>query len=225
MKEETNPVATQQEKYFLNTFPLINQIILKKLGFIPSRFVDDLIQQIKFKLWRWKQNHLPEKELSSVEWEKIANVAAHNEVKDYRRRKENKNVLFSELAEDEQGFPLYFDQHTSIEGETKYESMTLLILIWRKYQKLSLRQKYAFLFHKYEFVTFLLKFGCCTPAEIAETLTISENEFLILLEKIPLTDVEILHLWAEKSGEQITCEQVRTARSKAKIGLQKNLPG
>lgn len=223
MTKENNPVISQQEKYFLNTFPLINQIILKKVGFVPSRLVDDLVQQVRFKLWRWKQTQ--QKEITFDEWQRLANVAANNEVIDYQRKKENQNILFSELAEDQQSFPLRFHQQVSVEGETNYESLTLLLLLWRKFQQLSLRQKYAFLLNKYEFVNFLLKFGCCTPKEVADSLALSENEFIELLKQIPLNDAAILNLLAEKFGEQLTEEQIWTARSKAKANLMKSLPG
>ena len=223
--KENNPLASQQEKYFLNTFPLINNLILKKSNFIPPRFVNDLIQQVKFKLWRWKQNHLQDKELTLEEWKKIVNVATKNEIRDYYRRKENQNVLFSELINGEQIIEQRSFQQPSVEENTRYESITLLLRIWQKYQYLSLRQKYAFLFHKYEFVTYLLKYGCCSPKDIADSLILGENEFVILLGQLPLTDTEILNLLVNKFGEELTVKQIWTARSKDKANLQKNLKG
>jgi DNA-directed RNA polymerase specialized sigma24 family protein len=225
MKKENCPVTSQQEKYFLNTFPLINQIVLSKTAIIPSRFIDDLIQQVRFKLWRWKQNQAGEKDLSFEEWQKLANVAAHNEITDYYRRRENQNLLFSEVSEVETDFEKKPFQSPEVEGESEYESITLLLLIWDKFQKLSLRQKYAFLFHKDEFVGFLLKYGCCSPQELAATLALSEAEFVLLLGRLPLADTDIQNLLINKLGEKLTVEQVWVARSKAKANLLKSLKG
>ncbi len=226
MKKENSPVASQQEEYFLNTFPLINQIILSKSGVVPSRFINDLIQQVRYKLWRWKQNQTENQDLLFEEWQKLANVAAHHEITDYTRRRENQAVLFSELAEMEADFENQPFQPPSLEGDSRYESISLLLSLWQICQQLSIRQKYAFLlFHKNRFLELLLEFGCCSPPEIAQSLALSEAEFLLLLEQIPLKDDDIQRLLTNKTGEQVTVEQIWGARSKAKTRLLKSVKG
>lgn len=224
MKEENCPAASQQEKYFLNTFPLIKQIILSKSGIIPSRFIDDLIQQVRFKLWKWKEKNNHNQDLSFNDWQKLANVVTKNEITDYCRRKENRNVLFSEIAEDE-NFGSDFRDPYSLEGNSHYELTTFLLLLWQKFQQLSLRQKHAFIFKKDDFLELLLKFGCCSPKDIANSLALSETEFVVLLGKLPLSDTDIQNLLTNKIGENLTIEQLWVARSKAKRTLLKSLKG
>lgn len=225
MNNENNPVISQQERYFLNTFPLIKKLIRSKSEILPPRVVEDLLQQVKYKLWKWKENYLQNRELSFEEWQKLANTTTRHETIDYLRRKENQNLLFSEIAFEESFFLRPQFRQASAEGETGYEARTLLRLIWQRYLQLSLRQRYAFLLLKEDFVTFLLKYGCCTAGEIADSLGLEENEFIELLAKLPLSETEVSELLAEKQGENLTVGQVRTARSKAKANLLKSIRG
>ncbi len=224
MKEENYPVISQQEEYFLNTFPLINQIVLRKSGIIPLRFIDDLIQQVKFKLWKWKERNKTKQNLSLTEWQKLANVVTQNEISDFCRRKENRNLLFSEINEEKKSEPEFPDPF-STEGNSQYELMTFLLVLWQRFQELSLRQKYAFLFNKNDFLESLLKFNCCGYQEIAKVLVLSESEFVLLLGKLPLKDDDIQNLLTRQSGENLTIEQIWVARSKAKNNLLNSLKG
>lgn len=219
MKEENYSVASQQEKYFLDTFPLINQIVFSKAGIVPTRFLEDLVQQVRLKLWKWKEKNKKFRQLNFEEWQRLANVVTKNEITDYSRRKDNQSVLFSEMEENGSSLTEFPDPF-QVEGNSFYESMTFLLLVWGRFENLSLRQKYAFLISKQEnFLELLLKFGCCSPVEIAKTLVLSEAEFVILLGKFPLEYEDIQQILTKISGEQLTLEQISAARNKARRNL------
>lgn len=223
MNNENNPVVSQQEKYFLNTFPLISAITKNKLNFSAYRkAIDDIIQNTALKLLEWKSRRA-ESEYSEKEWKNIAYTATINEIKTFYFNKFRREVSFSELEEVEKNFPENNSQQPKPEGETNYESVTILLQIWKKFQTLSYRQKYAFLFCKDEFILHLLKYGCCSPKEIADSLALGESEFVILLGKLPLKDTDIQNLLAKKLGENLSLKQVWMARGKAKNNLRKSL--
>jgi hypothetical protein len=47
-------ISPNQEKYFLNTFPLIQRVASRRLSVYCQATVEDITQKVMFKLWNWK---------------------------------------------------------------------------------------------------------------------------------------------------------------------------
>ena len=115
--QEKHHLAPEQESYFLNTFPLIRQITLRRLRGACREQAEDLAQKIGLNLWRWRVNRHENRDqsatretapaesgiqgtvlndhraresgepLTQAEWLRIANTAARHEVSSFYRRR------------------------------------------------------------------------------------------------------------------------------------------
>lgn len=215
MKEENKSARFLQEKYFLNTFPLIRHLIKRQLGALNSNEGEDLFQTVALRLWQWITRK-KERQLSAEDWQRYANRATCNEIRrfygDKMRRKE---ISLSEITDDYE-FISNSDGAVEVIGNTESEACSW----WEIIQKLSLRQKYALLLFKQDFIFELIAARCCSLAEIAESLGLSREELLTLLGKQPFSEQEVLRLIEMKTGERITVRQVWMARGKAKAKLK-----
>lgn len=219
MKEQ-NICALAQEKYFLNTFPLIRQIASRNLGVLNADAVEDISQTVALRLWKGKKD---DRVLSEEEWRKIANRATQNEIKRFCGSKFHKNVSLSEIEEDR--FDSMINGCLQIAGNTDSEVRSTLKYLWKTIGNFSIRQKYALLFQKRDFIFELVSRKCCTIEEIADSLDVKREEFIWLSKRMPLSDEEIQRLLETKLCETVTIKQVWMARGKAKAKLAAALKG
>ena len=136
--------------------------------------------------------------LSSEDWKKVANVAAHNEIKSFYSSKYQRQTSLSEQETDQERFQE--NNSGNLPGNTGAEVRSILVQLWKALQILSLRQKYAFLLQKEEFITDLIHHNCCKKQEIADFLHLDYAEFDTILSSLPLTDDEIQKLIEERPG-------------------------
>lgn len=220
MKEEEVFNLSVQDKHFLKTLPLIRRIAARHLRGSYRDAVEGVVQRVALKLWKWKLRH-PGKELSEDAWQRLANSAAHNEVKNFYASRWRREISLSEVSEEE----IMVSSKTPVQvpGDTPAELRSLLIQMWTAMQQLSLRQKYALLLRNAEYITDLIENEVCSLEEIAASLEINTEELKEMIVNLPLSDERIRSLLAAKLREQTTVKQVWAARNKAKLKLRKAL--
>lgn len=220
MKEENISGSSVQDAYFLKTLPLIRQIAVRKLIGLHRYAAEGIIQKVALKLWRWKLRH-PQKELSEDEWQRLANIATQNEVKNFYSSRLRKEISLSEVSEEE--IMLLTETQIEMSGDTPAEVRSLLAQLWTAMQRLSLRQKYALLFRNADYIIDLIGNEVSSLKEIAASLELSTEELKEIVMNLPLEDERIRNLLETKLQEKITVKQVWAARDKAKIKLRNAL--
>jgi hypothetical protein len=220
MKEENVFTPARQDDYFLNTLPLIRRIAARKLRGHYHHAVEGIIQRVALKLWRWKLRY-PQKELSADEWQRLANSATQNEVKNFYSSRLRKEISLSEISEEE----IVVLNKTQIEmpGDTSAELRSLQGQLWTAMQQLSVRQKYALLFRNADYIIDLIGNEVSSLREIAAALELSTEELKEIIVNLPLSDERIKKLLETKLQERITVKQVWAARNKAKLKLRNAL--
>lgn len=221
--EEEETISPSQEKHILDTFYYIHKIISRKLGRRYQSAVEDLKQRVFLKLWRWKKGK-SDRNLSAEEWQKLAHVAAVNEVIDFFRKKDNRLIPFSQMNAEIEREVFSVESSDALIGNSSAEVNSMLVLVWVAAQSLTLRQKYAYFFRFHDFAVEFITSGCCSIEELAEFFEITQKELLKIIESLPFSDEQLALLLGEKlGGENVAPKQIWEARSKAKARLAKNL--
>lgn len=212
--------SAQQDGCFLETLPLIRQIADCKLRGFYRQAVEGVVQRVALKLWRWKLRY-PQKKLSADDWQRLANRATHNEIKNFYSSRLHKEIPLSEIIEEE----IVVKNKTQIEmpEDASAELRSLLIRLWTATQQLSLRQKYALLLRNAEYIIDLIENEVSSLKEIAESLQLTNEELKEVIMNLPLSDERIRSLLERKLGEKVTAKQVWSARNKARLKLRKAL--
>lgn len=226
MAEQGGAVSPTQEKRLLQTHNLVHRIVFRKLGCSHSDSVEDLKQRVFLKLWRWKSTR-GDKDLSEEEWGKMANVVAHNEINDFFSEQHKHDSLFSSMddnAEEASAVTASSNFASNNQaGNSSVETGSLLRLVWKLVQSLTLRQKYAFILHQPDFIIDFIAAGCCSMKEFAEYFEISDEEFSRIMESYQLSDEQIANLLQQKLGRKTLPKNVWEARAKAKAKIAKKL--
>ncbi|MGI8469515.1 MAG: hypothetical protein ACR2N3_13785 [Pyrinomonadaceae bacterium] len=220
--DEDEPVSPAQEKLILETFSYIHKIISRKLGSRHRDFVKDLEQRAFLKLWRWKMAH-GENDLSGKEWQKMANVVAHNEATEFFREKYTRDILFSQMDEQTAEEVLAVESTDILAGNSLPEIRSLLALVWIAAQTLTLRQKYAYFLQYPDFIVEFIVVGCCSIEELAAYFNATEEKLSEIIDSLPLRDEKIGRLLEEILGEKLSPKQIWEARAKAKAKLASRL--
>lgn len=212
--------SARQDGCFLETLPLIRRIADCKLRGFYRQAVEGVVQRVALKLWKWKLRH-PQKMLSEDDWQRLANRATHNEIKNFYSSRLRKEISLSEISEEE----IVVENKTQIEmtAEASAELRSLLTRLWTAAQQLSLRQKYAFLLRNADYIIDLIGNEVSSLNEIAESLELTGEELKEVIVNLPLADERIRSLLETKLQEKITAKQVWSARNKAKTKLRKAL--
>lgn len=220
MKKDDSAVSPAQEQYILQTFSYIHKIIFRKLGAFHRDSLEDLKQRVFLKLWRWKIRQ-SERNLSDEEWQKMAHVVARNEVTDFFRKKDNRHILFSQMDESVKEEVFSVASPETVAGNSETEIKSLLHLIWKLAQELSLRQKYAYFLQYPSFIVEFVAAGCCSIKELAIYLEVSRQELSEIIDSLPFSDEEIGELLERKLGgrQKISRKKIWEARAKAKAKL------
>ncbi|HRH44131.1 MAG TPA: hypothetical protein PKY82_21040 [Pyrinomonadaceae bacterium] len=220
MKTEKTPVTATQEKYFLNTFPLINSIIFRKLNAFYTDYVEDIKQKVILSLWKWKLLR-PEKELTEEEWGKLSNSSTNNEIKRFQKANMSQPTSLDEMTETGQGEVSAESLQTpSPVGNTRAEASSLLREVWKVIKKQSLREKFALLLQDREIINHLFLYECCDITEVAESLELSTDEFSKFYQRLPLSNTAIGLLLGQKLKKEIDGEQISKARQRIRKKLQ-----
>lgn len=210
-----------QEELSLDTFSLIQKLVRGKLSDLYSDYVEDVTQTVLLKLFKWRLNRAS-LEITEDDWLKIVNVATQNAIKSFHSHK-----LRRELTTEDEKLDFFAGEISQIytEGNTEIEVRSLLTSLWKSFQNLPKRQKFALILHNENFILELLLNKCCSISEIADTLEISVNTLNNLLEKIPMSDDEIGNILNGVLEENISALNVWKARRRAKQNLIGTLKG
>ncbi len=210
-----------QEELSLDTFSLIQKLVRGKLSDLYSDYVEDVTQTVLLKLFKWRLNRAS-LEITEDDWLKIVNVATQNAIKSFHSHK-----LRRELTTEDEKLDFFAGEISQIytEGNTEIEVRSLLTSLWKSFQNLPKRQKFALILHNENFILELLLNKCCSISEIADTLEISVNTLNNLLEKIPMSDDEIGNILYGVLEENISALNVWKARRRAKQNLIGTLKG
>lgn len=103
------------------------------------------------------------------------------------------------------------------------EIRSLLLLIWKAVQNLSIPERLAFLLHKPEFLIEFVVFKCCTTNEIIEYLALTEVELKGILKELPVPDEKIILLLESGVNEKVSLSELHEIRAESKRKLLKAL--
>lgn len=219
---EEESVSPDREKDFACVAPLVHKVISRKLGSRHRDSIEDLKQKVFLKLWRWKKDQ-GVNDLSEEEWQKLANVAAHNEVTDFFREKYIRDVPFSQMSDQMQQEVIEIESFEVLAGNSKPEICSLLTLVWKAAQNLTLRQKYAYFLPFSDFIVEFILCECCSIGELAFYFEVRESKLSEIIDRLPFSEANIGKLLEEKTGGKIAPKQIWEARSKAKARLAADL--
>lgn len=204
------------EDVFLDTLPVVEKIVNRKLSFSLKSEAADLIQVIALRLWKWRDKYAEKsRRMSADEWQSFAARTAYNEVNRYYSNKKFLKVPIEDV-------PAIAAQD-SIEGDSKIEVDSLVRLVWQEICGLTLRQKRALIFHTQQLVVYLLNSGI-SDDELSETLEISTDEWHKIRLELPLSDMKIAHIMKNDSrGKNLEslAKSIKKARFEARTNLQK----
>lgn len=223
MDKKDSDTSATQEKYLLKTRKLVRQIVSRKLGRFDYDSIEDVEQRVFLKLWRWKSSH-EDKELSEEEWLRFANTVTHNEVNDFLSSKHNRTISLSQLDEDTQEIILSNSpSKNDFQVNSIVETRSLLLLVWKLVQNLTFRQKYAYFLHQPDFIIDFIAAECCSMKELADFFEVTEEDFSVILEIYPLSDVRIGELLKKRFSKEFSIQSIWKARSQAKAAIAKKL--
>lgn len=220
MTNENNFLKQSQEKYFLETFPLIQQITSQK--FKPTELIEseDISQDVKLSLLIWKGNH-SNTLLKQEEWLKFVNRVTFNRIKAFHRN-QNKNTISLSEAQDNELCLLAKEksQMSQQKGNTNMELNLLVSQMWEIIQTQSFFENCALLLKNDELSLHLILYRGCRIEEMAARLRLTETELDEIIKKLPLSDQNISELLMEKFQLKATPAAIRKARQRATDQLQ-----
>lgn len=204
------------EDVFLDTLPVVEKIVNRKLSFSLKSEAADLIQVVALRLWKWRDKYAEKSSrMSADEWQSFAARTAYNEVNRFYSKKKFLKVPIEDVPAIAAQYP--------IEGDSKTEVVSLVRLVWQEICGLTLRQKRALIFHSQQLVVYLLNSGI-SDDELSETLEISTDEWHKIRLELPLSDMKIAHLMKNNSRSknlESLAKSIKKARFEARTNLQK----
>ena len=208
------------EESFLAALPVVRKIVRRRCpaSVQPAAEASDLEQGIILRLLDWREKHAEKSaKMSEGEWKSFAARAAYNEIN--RLYSEGNNVETIPLDETCEAA----DQNL-VEGSAGVEVYTLVHQFWQEICSLTLRQRRALLFHSQELIIHLLESGI-TGGELVRVLEMTEDEWSSILDRLPLSDLQIAEMTRDESNgdkniESLT-KSIKKARYEARGRLQK----
>lgn len=208
------------EESFLAALTVVRKIVRRRhsASVQPAAEASDLEQGIILRLLDWREKHAEKSaKMSESEWKSFAARAAYNEIN--RLYSQTTNVETIPLDETCEAA----DQNL-VEGSAGVEVYTLVQRFWQEICSLTLRQRRALLFHSQELIIHLLE-SRITGRELAGVLEMTEDEWSSILDRLPLSDLQIAEITRDESNgdknfESLT-KSIKKARYEARGRLQK----
>lgn len=167
----------------VSAFAIVWRVLYGRRSLLSESDMPDVAQNALMRLWKWKKTH-PEKadSMTMAEWESYTAKTAHNEInRSFSNRKRKCEVPIDEES--------LRSAHTT-EGSSDAEMISLVGNVWQETCKLSLYQRRALLLNSPDLVIYFIKFGV-SEAEIVASLDISNEQWIDILQRLPLSDFEI----------------------------------
>lgn len=203
-EKDDESISPEQIQYLLESLPNVRRFVARKLGKAYHSAVEDILQRVSLKLWRWKQARLngseheynnknsnkngnenlsansegKELSLSAEEWQKMASTIARHEVIDFFREKyTRRDVPFSQLDEDTKEKIFSVASHApdqNPEGNSRAELCSQVRLIWRAAQHLASVRQKYAYF--LSFPDFIVEFIVCECCSIEKLAVYLETD-------------------------------------------------
>ena len=206
------------EDSFLAALPVVRKIVRRRFVSLRPADAADLEQGIVLRLLKWREKY-PDisEEMSSGDWESFAARTAYNETnRHFSKNGDAKTHLPLDAASD-------VESSERLAGDSDVEFQSLAMFVWQETCQLSLRQRRALLFKSRRLVVYFLQ-GGISDAELARSLEISENEWLELKIKIPLSDAAIAgskDATGKRPNLESAIKSIKKARHEARGKLRK----
>lgn len=197
-----------------SVFSLVLRVLYGRRAAVPEADIPDVAQNAILRLLKWKEKH-PEKagSMTMAEWKSYTAKTAHNEInRSFSNRKRKCEVPIDEAS-------LMSPQ--TAEGSSNAEMVSLVGNVWQETCKLSLYQRRALLLNSPDLVIYFIEFGV-SEAEIVASLDISNEQWLDILERLPLSDVEIAAIARSHKKERDPKAATRAIR-KARFDARRKL--
>ena len=205
----------KSEDSFLAALPVVRKIVRRRFVSLRPADAADLEQGIVLRLLKWREKY-PDisEEMSSGDWESFAARTAYNETnRHFSKNGDAKTQVPLDAASDIEGYE-------RLAGDSDAEFHSLASFVWQETCQLSLRQRRALLYKSRRLVVYFLQ-GGISDAELARSLEISENEWLEVKIKIPLSDTQIAHFIGERRNLESVIKSIKKARHEARGKLRK----
>lgn len=215
-KSEDLLYVTDSDDSLVATLPLVQKIVRRKVGLGWLGEASDLVQGIALRLLKWRKKYQEKSdEMSQQEWQDFAARTTYNELNRHFKKGQPPNIALDEISEMKS---LEFTQ-----GQSPAELESLVGAVWQEICSLTVRQRRAFLLHTPR-LSIYLKQGGITNKSLAESLEISEDEWIKLEENIPLFYAEIAKLFnSQGNGKSLEslANSFRKARFEASEKIQR----
>lgn len=219
LNSQESSLPKNSEESFLAALKVVRRIVLRRsVSLRPATDAADLEQGIVLRLLDWRAKHREKsEEMSEGDWESFAARAAYNEInRQFTEKPEVETIPLDEVHE-------AADQKLT-EGYASAEVSSLAQKFWQEICSLSLRQRRALLFHSQELILHFLESGIA-DADLARVLEVSEEDWLRILDRLPLSDFEIAEIARGNSSGDVKLESstksIKKARYEARGRLQK----
>jgi DNA-directed RNA polymerase specialized sigma24 family protein len=200
------------EDSFLAALPVVRKIVRRRFVSLRQAEALDLEQGIILRLLNWREKYREKSErMSESDWKAFAARAAYNETHRHFSKNAASNAMYLPLdIADEIESPLPFL------GDSDVEFKSLAYFVWQETCQLSLRQKRALLLHSRKLIVYFLT-GGITDEELAQSLEISETEWLDIKTKLPLSNASIAQFVVnENKDDRRSLESVINSIKKAR---------
>ena len=109
----------------------------------------------------------------------------------------------------------------TVEGSSDAEMVSLVTNVWQETCRLSLYQRQALLLNSPDLMIYFIQYGI-SEAAIVESLEVSNEQWRDILEKLPLSDVEIAAIARSHKNDRDPGAATRAIR-KARFDARKKL--
>ena len=194
----------------LSVLPVVQGIVRRKFARSWTSDGIDLVQGIFLRLLSWRNKYREKSdEMSDEEWKSFAARTAFNEINRYFSKKRNFTAVPLEPSAE-------FLARELIKGNSNAEVCSVARQIWQEICNLTLRQRQALIFGNWEMVYNFLQCGI-TNDNLAEIVNLPLEEWLEILEKLPLGEKEIAALiQREMNGKSGSGENIEPAAGSVK---------
>lgn len=213
--EKPEGKSARSNDSMLTVLPTVEKIIVRKTARSWKSDASDLIQGVFLRLLKWRSKYREKSEgMSSEDWNSFAARTAFNEInRHFSDPRHKKNVSLETVSD------LLSDK--SYEGQSQAEVNSLTNSIWQEFCGLSLKQRQALLLNSQKLFVYLLS-GGIDDEMIAEVLEISDESWIRIRKKIPLSDIQVAELTFQK-GKHKSIESLARSIKKSRYEARQKL--
>ncbi len=206
------------EDSFLAALPVVRKIVRRRFVSLQKAEASDLEQGIVLRLLSWREKYSDISEnMSPDDWKSFAARTAYNETnRHFSKNGDAKTHLPLDAASD-------VENYERLAGDSDAEFQSLASFVWQETCQLSLRQRRALLLKSRRLVVYFLK-GGISDEKLAQSLELSESEWLEVKIKIPLLDAQIARFVGatdERQNLESVVKSIKKARHEARVKLRK----